>query len=569
MPEMNHQPDRVHPAALGGLLLALMLFLLHAFLFSHYVNDDAYITFRYSRFLSLGRGPYFNPGEHVEGYSNPLLMLLIAGAIAFGGPGAAAPTAQLIGIAAGVVAIVLVFVLCRHLRRSASVDSVSADVAGVLAAGTLAVSPAFALNSMSGLETLLYGALLIVGVTLGVLSLSRGRWLGSGIAFAAAALTRPEAAVVFAVYWCAQAFLVPPPVVSEVSAVLRKGWRSLLGHPRITGLLLDGALVTAAVAAQLVFRLLAYDGSWLPNTYYAKSGGFFGEGAWDYIDHGALVPFLGPLGALVAVAGWGLARRRVPASSTVLAVAACGALLPAVTGTDWMLGWRLLVPYLPLIAVVVSFGWIEIATRWAGRREATAALALLALLPLLWSVQEEYRSYFIADTATRGRGYENGHMALAEWLRQGEAREGDAIALMDTGIIGYLCIDQTILDITGLTDRFIAQSPGQFLKKRYDPGYVLRKRPRFMVLVLTTPGDPTQPLPSGAELKAWTDIESSFLADPDFQKEYEHHRPAPPGHETWTESLARQTGAERVFVHDNLGKYYLLTVFRRREDAAT
>ncbi len=36
---------------------------------------------------------------------------------------------------------------------------------------------------------------------------------------------------------------------------------------------------------------------------------------------------------------------------------------------------------------------------------------------------------------------------------------------MDIGIIGYECIDQRILDITGLTDRYIAQSPGEFLDK--------------------------------------------------------------------------------------------------------
>jgi hypothetical protein len=42
--------------------------------------EDAYITFRYSKNFAEGTGPVFNPGERVEGYSNPVWMAGIAGA---------------------------------------------------------------------------------------------------------------------------------------------------------------------------------------------------------------------------------------------------------------------------------------------------------------------------------------------------------------------------------------------------------------------------------------------------------------------------------------------------------
>src|SRR6266550_207763 len=44
--------------------------------------DDAYITFRYARHLAegYGLGAWNHTGEHVEGYSSPLWMLLLAGA---------------------------------------------------------------------------------------------------------------------------------------------------------------------------------------------------------------------------------------------------------------------------------------------------------------------------------------------------------------------------------------------------------------------------------------------------------------------------------------------------------
>ena len=42
--------------------------------------EDAYITFRFSGNLADGYGPVFNPGERVEGYSNPLWMFSLAAA---------------------------------------------------------------------------------------------------------------------------------------------------------------------------------------------------------------------------------------------------------------------------------------------------------------------------------------------------------------------------------------------------------------------------------------------------------------------------------------------------------
>src|SRR4026207_81128 len=51
-------------------------------LLSRLTLDDAYITFRYARHLAegYGLGAWNHTGEHVEGYSSPLWMRLIAGA---------------------------------------------------------------------------------------------------------------------------------------------------------------------------------------------------------------------------------------------------------------------------------------------------------------------------------------------------------------------------------------------------------------------------------------------------------------------------------------------------------
>jgi hypothetical protein len=109
---------RVSRSSVGvaaALVAVLGVFLSHTLLFWSYVNDGAYITFRYSRFLALGRGPYFNPGEHVEGYTNFLLMALMAPLIALFGHEAAPMVAKAVGVGCAAASLALAFALSRRL----------------------------------------------------------------------------------------------------------------------------------------------------------------------------------------------------------------------------------------------------------------------------------------------------------------------------------------------------------------------------------------------------------------------------------------------------------------------
>ena len=135
------------------------LYLAHAALYFRHVNDDAFITFRYSRFLASGLGPYFNVGEHVEGYTNFLQMLLMALVFALGGEAAVPQAARLLGIACGAGALVLAWWITRELGRDAAGPASQPGAAAVGAVALVAVFPGYALNSTSGLETTLLGLL--------------------------------------------------------------------------------------------------------------------------------------------------------------------------------------------------------------------------------------------------------------------------------------------------------------------------------------------------------------------------------------------------------------------------
>ena len=45
---------------------------------NRFIQDDAYISFIYARNWVEGHGLVFNPGEHVEGYTNFLWTVLMA-----------------------------------------------------------------------------------------------------------------------------------------------------------------------------------------------------------------------------------------------------------------------------------------------------------------------------------------------------------------------------------------------------------------------------------------------------------------------------------------------------------
>jgi len=522
-------------------LAPLCLYVAHVWLFRHYTVDDAYITFRYSRSLAEGMGPYFNPGEHVEGYTNFLLMLLLAGVAKLAGAAVLPAAAQLLSLVGGALAIVAAY----ELARRAIQDTDQAPLAGALAAGLLAAAPSFAVNSASGLETTLYAALVAWGVVLGEAGDRSRVWRGCGIAFAGALLTRPDGALIFAVYW---------------SGRLTWSWTVPQGSGVRRGLYIDVMVVVAVFAAQLLFRHLAYDGELLPNTYYDKSGGLPGS-AWGYIRDGAAAPFGGAVAASLAVmaACW-LDRGRLRLM-VVAAPAALGVLSPLLIGIDWMPGQRFVAPYLPLLSALVAVGWWRVLGRLRLSRPLAGVIAV-ALVALLWLAQAGWRTTLQDYVQLRAAGYRQGHLALARWL-ESQLRPGETVALMDIGIVGYELPDQDILDMSGLTDRTIAKSPGRFLDKRYDPAYVLDRKPRFLVLVFASKTEHPTAVPDSLDLQPGTPIDGRMYAAAGFRQHY-LGRTTEEG-EGWLDSVAATLGARRVFLHTLPDQYYFLAVYERHE----
>ncbi|HEX7597168.1 MAG TPA: hypothetical protein VF518_03075, partial [Polyangia bacterium] len=225
----------------------------HAHLFD-FVNDDAYISFRYAANLAEHGQLVFNLGERVEGFTNFLWTVILAVGIKLGqGPVTAS---RFLGVALGVGTLALV--VRMSLRLSHQRPSAWHLVAPVL----LASMGAFACWCTGGLETQLFTFLSFLGFDLLLGEISAQHGCASAAAFALAAMTRPEGLLFFGL----GAFFRLLTVVGRERRILprRHEWAWL------------GLFLTLFVP-YFLWRW-RYFGWPFPNTFYVKSSG--GQGTY-------------------------------------------------------------------------------------------------------------------------------------------------------------------------------------------------------------------------------------------------------------------------------------------------
>ena len=227
---------------------------------------------------------------------------------------------------------------------------------------------------------------------------------------------------------------------------------------------------------------------------------------------------------------------------------ASAALFPAVwTGGDWMRNARFLCPALPLLtsaAVASSFLLIQGAKSGGGGGEATGrlagwswqalaglgvavaglfAVAGLGLVPadrLLAAVRGDRISAVAIQEGTMTEVSRE----VAEFLDLANARR-ELVAVNHAGALPYYS-DLPTLDMTGLNDFHIAHNVDGRVHDKFDPDYVMERRPRFVVLnSRVRPGSELQHLPDGTVEPIWYtpgywEGETALLRHPEFLENY-------------------------------------------------
>jgi arabinofuranosyltransferase len=401
-----------------------------------YTVDDAFIVARYAQRVAHGLGYGFNSGPSADGITAPAWLL----------PGICAVRlqldpvliAKLCGLVASAIAALLSVAAVGHRARG--------RVLVPLAAGLLACEPTLACAGVSGLET---GAACLLTVIAAHAALRRPepRPLRAGLAIGSLAWLRPELAF--------------------AGGVLLVALTRRLGARRAAP---AWSCAVGLAAAVCVFRF-ALTQDVLPLALRAKPAEL-GNGL-EYCLR-ALFVLCGGGGVLLAIAGASLGRSDDRWLGALL-LAHCAACWLA--GGDWMPGFRLFAPVLPLYAALAAVGF-ERAWRRAGAARMFAGLGLACALavPLL-------------DLATRlpelrsaGASRERVGRELAAWLRAHTSR----VALVDIGFLGYAS-EREIVDLGGITDPEVASFPGGHLGKRLPDGWLERRAPDALVLHSSLP----------------------------------------------------------------------------------
>jgi arabinofuranosyltransferase len=422
-----------------------------------WVQDDAYVSFRYARNLVRGHGLVYNVGEPVEGYTNFLWTLLAALPLA-GGADDPLPFMHLASAALWVASYVLLLLIAIRLWAA----GVWAAPLGLL---PLALHWSFNMWFFSGMETPLVTFLVTAAVGCVTLDPRQRRWSLLGMSACAIGLmmTRPDGAIVYAALLLVVAALDGGWLVREASASQRR-------------------FIVLSALAPLILVWLPYQawrvwyyGSFFPNTYYAKVAYLtYYERGWRYLREYLLLYGLMPFailplsGAVMAVPG--AASRFLWAAVMVSAAVAWYVVR---LGGDFM-EWRFVTPVTGVfyLAIVTASG--VIGERLAALRESAAArryqigwvtgalaAALLAAVTGISMQRAQMRSVPDQETIALLRRYTD--PGRFDWRAAGALCDSvlppaARIATTSAGIIPYFC-DRHCLDLHGLTDPIIAREP--------------------------------------------------------------------------------------------------------------
>ncbi len=419
----------------AGLSVALYAALSTSFWF--YVDDDAGITFTYARNLTDGFGLVLNPGgEKVEGYSNPLWLLLLAGARCIGLD--IVTTSKTLGLLFGAAAILATH---RVLTRQAARRSEWALLAPVL----VALSPPFVIWNNSGLENSLH-ALLLIGL---VGALAAGRWNGGratliGSILGLLSLSRPEGCL----FTAASGLFI---LFSRRS-----------GRPSAREWLLVVSPALAVMAGLTLFRIV-YFHDVLPNTFYAKATQAHPfrilnpfSGGWRYVAEGA------------AAGGWTLMlipvallllRRSTWPPVVLPALVVLGTHLFFVVSVngDWMMQYRFLSPAIPMMAMLAVLGLsclfeaLQEQLRGAGRAGVVCLLPVAGMMLVAWPQMVAFAARPTTPMETVGE--------IGRYFQDLAARLGvkhPTLLAHDAGGTSYVA-RLHLIDLGALCDRTIAR----------------------------------------------------------------------------------------------------------------
>lgn len=438
------------PAAVWSYLIIALA--VAGFLYNCYgynlTQDDAYISFRYAANFLAGEGLVYNHGEHVEGYTNFLwVMLLALFKGVFGVDYVLA--SRFLGVAAGAVIFYLIYLLLKHhFERIPVFLQISL---ALMLLGNLSL-PYW---SVASLETSAFACMALAAI---VAEYRRPQLTPALLIIAT--LLRPEGALVFGV-------ILIYRIISE---------RKL---PVLYILMYVVPLLPFAV-----FKLAFY-GSLFPNPYYAKSGvGLeYIQSGLEYLWHFART--VGVYG-VIFVAPLLMIRRLWSKYSLIYIYVLLYVAYIVWVGGDVLKVYRFFVPVAPALYFIFAMSVLELMSLVVKNRQRIVTPVLLAIVGFTIGSyvlsREHVRAYGEAERNIIGK------MHFVTTMLKKHMGPDFSLAASTIGMSGYQLLGQRVIDMLGLTDAFIARNPEQvegmvssWKEQRFNARYLLEQQPDFIL----------------------------------------------------------------------------------------
>lgn len=508
--------------AFGGLAVIVYIFLSYM-LSVKFIQDDAYTTLHYAKNFIEGKGLVFNEGEHVEGFTN-LLWVMILSAVGFTANVLRITVqlqnvAQFLSIFFGVTVLIVTYFLSRRINYSGDDEPLPSrllnETINLIPVFLIAYSTPLIYWSVSGMETSLFVTLTLLSLLFYLKSLDEEKFSKTFVAAAVLdTLVRPEGMFFFSIIVLHE--FVHNLMTKNDTHFLTKFKKSF--SKRIIREIIYYAI---PILVLTVFRLIYY-GYPLPNTFYAKTEftlqflergiNYFWGFASPYLLYGVLliVPFILLL----------IRKNRKEVLLYYLIVISWLAVV-IILGGDVLPINRFFLPIMSLIFILAIKSFHFLIEKFLSQFETMQYSTTLLLLAISveWGIQV-FRSE--EPVMLEKRSYEVGLVTkmkiYADWVNhQSEIQKRKlSVAMSTIGAFSYFS-NSRVIDLIGLADSYIAHHPKEtpgitnelpllWKERHYNADYVLSLKPDYIIF------------PAGAKPSAFA--ECAVFVHSEFQKLY-------------------------------------------------
>lgn len=515
---------RAESAALAGLIILIFLFVINI-LKTRFIQDDAFIFFRYVKNFVNGNGLVFNTGERVEGYTSFLWVTLLSGIEKinkiFSLEFSLESIAQCLSVFFGIVVLVLTFILSRMIGsyEKESKGKFINNIYELLPVMLMAFSTPLIYWSASAMETSFFISLLLLSIIFYLKGNKDKPNYPFVIISVINSLLRPEGMIFFALIILHKIYA---EYIKEQNHKSIQRFAKSISH----SIKIEVLLFLIPISVFLLFRLIYY-GYLLPNTFYAKTEfnfQFIKRGI-DYFLDFAKTNLLFGIFFVIPIA-YLIYSKKLKQYSLFLWLIFSWIVLVVLIGGDVLPIHRFFIQIMPLIYILFIQSIFEMIQSFIHRLQIKT---IIEISFIIFIVGYSIFNYGInKEEMMIKRSYESGLVKkmkiYAEWIEKQDKNKlvgknnnyEFTVAMSTIGSFSYNA-NVRVIDLVGLTDSYIAHHPKEvegideelpilWKERHYNAEYVLDQKPDYIIF------------PAGAKPSAFA--ECAIFVQPEFYNNY-------------------------------------------------